>query len=72
MPWLTKLVLFQAVRQASCRCLASFAELPVDRILSYKTSIARGLKPALDDPKRRVRKVAADASNAFHFLTVSA
>ena len=60
----------QAVRQAACRCLESFAELPVERVIPYKSTVTRGLKPALDDPKRRVRKVAAGAANAYHFLTV--
>ena len=60
----------QAVRQAACKCLKSFAKLPVERIIPYKVMVTRGLKPALDDPKRRVRRVAADAANAYHFLAV--
>ena len=60
----------QGVRQAACKCLESFAKLPVERIIPYKTVVTRGLKPALDDPKRRVRKAAADAANAYHFLAV--
>ena len=63
-------VVVQAVRQAACRCLESFAELPAEHVIPYKTTVTRGLKQALDDPKRRVRKVAADAANAYHFLTV--
>jgi hypothetical protein len=58
----------QVVRQAACQCLGSFTALPAEHVISYRTLITRGLKPALDDPKRRVRKAAADARNAYWLM----
>ena len=65
---LTRAAILQAVRQAACRCLASFASLPAERAMPYQPTVTRGLKKALDDPKRRVRLAAADARNDWYLL----
>ena len=65
---LSRAAILQAVRQAACRCLASFASLPAERAMPYQPTVTRGLKKALDDPKRRVRLAAADARNDWYLL----
>ena len=36
--------------------------------MPYQPTVTRGLKKALDDPKRRVRLAAADARNDWYLL----
>jgi DNA repair/transcription protein MET18/MMS19 len=57
-----------AVRLGALRCLLEFAELPFHRAFPLQGPIVRGLKPALDDPKRLVRRFAQKCRNEWIVL----
>jgi DNA repair/transcription protein MET18/MMS19 len=56
------------IRLLSIECLSVIAQYPFHNIFSVRQQIINGLEKALDDPKRKVRKVAVRVRNEWFVL----
>lgn len=59
----------QKVRIAALKCIEEMTTLPVHIVIPYRGQITRALEPALDDPKRLVRKQAVTARQEWYVCT---
>jgi hypothetical protein len=61
-------VCLQAVRLEALALLRRLTRLPYATLHPYRASVAMGLAPALDDPKRAVRAAAAACRTHWYIL----